>query len=124
MIHFKYNLNYIKDVSNFLETIKLTNLDYKELFKLLDPNKYFIYLDPPYLSTGLKDYFANWNLDSLNELKDYLNVWNNKGGKFALSENSPLIYDLFKNYNINKTTIIYQTRIKRSETNELLVTNF
>ena len=51
-------------------------------------------------------------------------MWNNKGGKFALSENSPLIYDLFKDYNINKTTIVYQTRIKRSETNELLVTNF
>lgn len=124
-LYYKYNLDYIKDVSNLLQNIKLTNLDYRELFKLLDPDKHFIYLDPPYLSTNKSYYHGNWTLDSLKELKNYLDEWSLYNGKFALSENNILIKDMFKDYNIYEKDYKYIFNPKNINTKkELLVTNF
>ena len=120
-----FSLEFFNNIYELIKDAKITNLDYREVISDADPKTDFLYLDPSYLDTGTQMYFCDWTIDSVYELKSILDNWNSRGGKFALSENSPIVKDIFKEYNCYTNNIKYKLKPSSScNIQELLICNF
>lgn len=115
----KKPLWYNMDFEEFLNNIELTNED-------------FIYLDPPYLIT-FSEYNKLWNVDVEQRLLDLLDVLNDRGIRFAISnvthyrerQNDKFI-EWANNYEIHSIKSNYISYHDNSikKFNEVLVTNY
>lgn len=115
----KKPLWYNMDFEEFLNSIELTNED-------------FIYLDPPYLIT-FSEYNKLWNVDVEQRLLDLLDVLNDRGIRFAISnvthyrerQNDKFI-EWANNYEIHSIKSNYISYHDNSikKFNEVLVTNY
>lgn len=122
--------------------ILFENKDFQalDLQGLGEPQDLFIYADPPYLiTTGAyeRDYFCKWSVENETRLLQYLDEFNNKGYKFALSnvlEHKGKSNDILKKwamkYRVNFLSCDYkncnyQLKNKSSSgTVEVLITNY
>ena len=115
----KKPLWYNMDFEEFLNNIELTNED-------------FIYLDPPYLIT-FSEYNKLWNIDVEQRLLDLLDVLNDRGIRFAISnvthyrerQNDKFI-EWANNYEIHSIKSNYISYHDNSikKFNEVLITNY
>lgn len=105
-----------------LQNVKFFNRDFREFLKLitLDPQKVFIYADPPYLNVG-GDYSSHFTeQDSI----DLFECLENKGCKWAMSEfNNPFILKQAKQRNLNVIEIGERNNIKNRRM-EILIINY
>lgn len=128
----------ILKISEKLRKVKIYNQDYKKILKYVD-EKTFVYLDPPYLPIGNGQAFTyskeGFKEDSHIELAKQLEILNEKGAKFLLS-NSDLknfgndgehfFDELYKNFNIKRVIARRSGSAKpegRGKVKELLVSN-
>lgn len=147
-----FNIAFGKDRSSFNKNISdrlehflcnITNIDFenKSFIEYLD-NDYkkddFVYIDPPYLIT-VANYNENdgWCEDREKQLYNFLDVLNEKGIKFALSnvfehkgKSNDILKEWAKKYNINYLdynygNCSYHTKDKsKNSTVEVLITNY
>ena len=123
---------FIKDLElsrKQLENVVVENLDFRALVDRYPPRETDLwYLDPPYMiATKRKDYYIHTLVqdDHLDLLK-ICNIINDAGGKFMVSyDDDKKVYELYKNYDIEKIPVMYagQTH-KRGYKNELVITNY
>ena len=124
----------LRAVSNFLNAneIKITNLDYAEALKKIGKNS-LVYFDPPYHpvsdSSNFTGYVAGgWGEDEQKRLRDLCDQLTEKKVKFLLSNSSaPLIYDLYKNYQIKTIKAVRSINsvgTKRGDVDEVLIKNY
>lgn len=133
-------------LERYINRIGEINIDfYSEDFHNLNLNQdcnAFFYADPPYLITvGAyeRDYFCKWSEDYERELLNTLDILNEKGCKFALSnvlahkgKTNEILLEWSKKYNVHHLDIDYKncnyqtnackTKIKTSD--EVLITNY
>ena len=88
-------------ISRLLQGVRITNLDYTEL--LLDDDRTFIYLDPPY---DIKYALYGGDKGSLHKGFDHLSFFNRvsrlERSKWLLSYNdNPLIRDLYADFSVD-----------------------
>lgn len=115
--------------------VKFTNMDYKDfLDKLLETKKndnIFVYLDPPYLITEA-GYNSYWSKDLEVDMYKYLDILNENGIKFLMSNvskhkgvDNPHM-DKIEKYNIVEIEHDYDkvSRSDNKETQEIIVKNF
>lgn len=144
-----YNRSYftpqLKDrLEKYIERIGKINIDfYSEDFHNLNlgqSNEAFFYADPPYLITvGAyeRDYFCKWSDDYERELLNTLDILNEKGCKFALSnvlthkgKTNEILSEWAKKYNIHHLNMSYkscnyQTHLRDNKiSDEVLITNY
>jgi DNA adenine methylase len=133
-----FNKNVINALNDYfhlvsLKKIILNNLDYlKFLNSLIINNDDFVYLDPPYLIT-FSEYNKLWNEEKEMELLKTLDVLNEKGIRFAISNvteykgKTNLIFlewsKKFNVYPIKSNYISYHDNTIKTF-NEVLVTNY
>jgi DNA adenine methylase len=106
--------------SDKLKDVIILNKPFEEVIKSYDSKDTFFYLDPPY-SESFRDYKHQV------KPQDLFNSLEKIKGKFMLSyDDSPLIRELFKKYNISEIITSYQgtQHIVRREKKELVITNF
>lgn len=128
----------------YINRINEINIEfYSEDFHNLNlsfTNDMFFYADPPYLiTTGAyeRDYFCKWSDDYERELLNILDLLNEKGCKFALSnvlthkgKTNEMLSKWSENYNIhhldmNYKNCNYQTNACINKTSdEVLITNY
>ena len=103
--------------------VQFINKDFVEVlnsFQIKDAENYFIYCDPPYLSTGdnYSDSFTEEQTTTL--FKTLIDT----SCKFAVSEfDNPVILDLAKQHNLEVITIGERCNLKNRRT-EILVVNY
>lgn len=122
----------IRNVSKYLKSISIFNLDFEEFLKKAKPGD-FVYLDPPYDVVSKTASFTAYNKTGFNRdeqirLKQACDKLTSKGVKWMLSNAAtPFILDLYKEYNID---IVYAKRCinskgdKRGDVEEVLVRNY
>lgn len=100
-----------------------------------NPEKIFVYLDPPYRPINVKGNEVSYTSDGFNdrdqeELKNFCDYINQKGIKFIESNSDPedKYFDtLYSNYHIKRIQArrsINSDGTKRGKINELLISNF
>lgn len=92
--------NHGRDVIEFLNNGEylFLNKDYKEILKMASKDD-FVFLDPPYYKT--EGYEKNWRTEEYLELKNEVDILNNRGVKFMLTVNDDeYIKLMFKDYEI------------------------
>jgi DNA adenine methylase Dam len=147
----EYNMPFGKNRSYFSQTLRdkfisfvneihkkniiFSNIDFKDL-KLNNINQNdFIYFDPPYLNTtATYNENGGWNQENENALLDLLINLDNKGIKWALSNNISINTKLkdwveqhsFNIHYLNNTynNSNYQKKDKMSKDIEVLITNY
>ena len=133
-----YNNPKIVDSENLRlasESLKYTIISQGSFHLLEDKIKKndFIYLDPPYAPLSATSNFTsytkeNFDLKMQEELRDFCDRIHKKGAYFLLSNSSaPLIYDLYKNYDIEEVLASRNINSKgdsRGKIKELLVKNY
>lgn len=111
------------DFTKFADKLKdviILNEPFENIIKNFDSKETFFYLDPPY-SESFRDYKHQVKPE------DLFNSLENIKGKFMLSyDDSPLIRELFKKYNIREvlTTYANTQNINKRNKKELVITNF
>lgn len=132
----KFSKNTIVNVQNFYQAfqnknIKLYNLDFSAV-PLTDDS--FVYVDPPYLNSGaIYNEQGGWNITEEERLRSYLDELNQRGVRWALSNDlskNPTLYD----WAVDKYKIIYvemdysssfyNTKTQKGETKEVLIINY
>ncbi|WP_440896849.1 Dam family site-specific DNA-(adenine-N6)-methyltransferase [Amphibacillus sp. Q70] len=135
-----FNINMKRKLQKFHQTLNLKEFvfsykDFRE-FNHLENND-FIYADPPYrITTASYNENGNWSLKDDMDLFEYLDKADKIGIKFALSnvtvhngrENTELL-DWATKYNTNKLNFNYnnsnyQSKAKKTITEEVLITNY
>lgn len=124
---------YIEDGCHFFsqDSVKLTNLDFRDINISSMTKNDFVYLDPPYFDCRANYNERNgWLIDSENGLHDFCDKLNKQGIKFAMSnvakiagqENKQLLdWIRINNYDITEfTDCINYTACS----NEVLITNY
>lgn len=131
-------------LEKYIERISEINIDfYSEDFhnlNLSQDNNAFFYADPPYLITvGAyeRDYFCKWSEDYERELLNTLDILNEKGCKFALSnvlthkgKTNEILSEWANKYNIHHLNMDYkncnyQTNVRENKaSDEVLITNY
>lgn len=131
-------------LEKYIERISEINIDfYSEDFhnlNLSQDNNAFFYADPPYLITvGAyeRDYFCKWSEDYEKELLNTLDILNEKGRQFALSnvlthkgKTNEILSEWAKKYNIHHLNMSYkscnyQTHLRDNKiSDEVLITNY
>lgn len=113
----------IRLIGSMRDRIKLSNLDVFDFIPSVInglPSNTFMYFDPPYIIQGgnlYLDYFERHNHENLSILiKSTLLPW------MLTYDNHPLVYTMYKGYNINEIPINYSAGTKRIGT-ELLIFN-
>lgn len=115
--------NNIDNCFNLIHDVQFLNKDYNKFlksFQIKEAENYFIYCDPPYLSTGdnYSDSFTEEQTTTL--FKTLIDT----GCKFAVSEfDNPVILDLAKQHNLEVITIGERCNLKNRRT-EILVVNY
>ena len=103
--------------------VQFINKDFVEVlnsFQIKDAENYFIYCDPPYLSTG--DNYSNSFTEE--QTTTLFKTLIDTGCKFAVSEfDNPVILDLAKQHNLEVITIGERCNLKNRRT-EILVVNY
>ena len=131
-------------LEKYIERIGKISIDfYSEDFHNLNlgqSNEAFFYADPPYLITvGAyeRDYFCKWSEDYERELLNTLDILNEKGCKFALSnvlthkgKTNEILLEWSEKYNVhhlnmNYKNCNYQTNVRENKaSDEVLITNY
>ena len=131
-------------LEKYIERIGKINIDfYSEDFHNLNlgqSDEAFFYADPPYLITvGAyeRDYFCKWSEDYERELLNTLDILNEKGCKFALSnvlthkgKTNEILSEWSEKYNIhhlnmNYKNCNYQTNVRENKASDkVLITNY
>jgi len=120
-INYKQKLiNNLIKIQNRLKGMTILNKDWKEVVNLYNSPSSFFYLDPPYykvLGYGLPEVTPQELFDTIKTIK----------GRWLLSYNdTPIIRDLFKDYNI-KSIMANQNIHKRKHSDkvgEVLISNY
>lgn len=108
--------------------------DYMNLLDKIDSNS-FVYMDPPYAPLSRTSSFTRygksneWAYDSSQQrLLSFCNELNKRGIKFLQSNSTaPIIYELYKNYNIitfDSIRTVSADTSKRGYLQELLICNY
>lgn len=140
-----FNLSMRKKLRNFVDRLKQINIkfecmDFRNLnIENLKKENAFLYLDPPYI-LGLASYNEGngWFEEDEKDLLDFLSLCDENNIRFALSNvirhkgnNHQVLLDwsLSNSFNINHlkynySNSSYQTKSKKSETQEVLITNY
>ena len=93
----------------------------------------FVYFDPPYAPLTATSYFTNYNQDGFDtgmqiKLRDTCKILDERNVKFmASNSSSPLILELYKNFNlefVDATRSINSKASKRGKIKEVIVTNY
>ena len=110
-----------------------TNLDFRYFpFQILTDND-FVYCDPPYYnSTATYNEQNGWNEKDEIDLLNILDSLNEKGVKFALSNNlkyeNPILYSWKNKYNLHILNINYNNcnypKNNKQKDKEILITNY
>ena len=103
------SINKTKDVSNVIQHVEFTNLDFAQID--LDLSDYFIYLDPPYYSNKEKGLYGEkgklhkeFNHEALYEFVEYYG----KDNKIMISyDDCEYIRNLYKDYFIYSFDFVY-----------------
>lgn len=114
----------LSEVHLRLSHVYIENRPYQEIFKRLDRDDTFFYVDPPYY--GYEDYYGA-DVFSRNDFETLRNILGSLKGKFALSINNvDPIRALFKNFRIEKVKTSYTAAgaNKKKRVEELLITNY
>lgn len=118
----------IKTAGDILEGVKITCLDYHDIFKApLEGKSGFFFVDPPYFEADQKRAYAySFNLNDHKELCRLLKEFKHP---FCLTyDDCERIRDLYSWANIYPVTWRYQTanakKTNRKMGNELIITNF
>lgn len=126
-------INKIKDVSNVIQGVNFTNVDYTKLDEVIgDISGYFIYLDPPYYSNKDKGLYGKKGELHKNFNHEELFEWVKKhsaDNKIMLSyDDSPYIRELYKDYNIYGFDFVYSMTNTGGnlckEGKEIVITNY
>ena len=128
------NEDCLRALSEFfnMNDIKISSADYTDVLHDL-PSGCFVYLDPPYDpvsdSANFTGYTSNgFNRDSQIQLKNELDLLNERGTKFMLSNSTTdFIYDLYDGYNIKVVKAkraINSKGNKRGEIDEVVIRNY
>lgn len=130
----------INEAHEALKTVEILDGEYSNVLELIDWNEYnLFYFDPPYRpllgSNNFKQYTKNaFNDSEQEELKEFCDIVNSKGGHFLLSnsdsETEPgknYFEELYKYYNFQRIMaprIINAIAAKRIHTKEILIKNY
>lgn len=144
-----YNMPFGKNRSSFNPTLRQKFIDFHKRVNEIDcvflnipferfdvselSNKDFVYCDPPYFnSVATYNEQNGWNEEHEKKLLSVLDMLNEKGIRFALSNNlkyeNPLLYEWKNKYNIhylngNYSNCNYQKKDKSQDV-EVLITNY
>ena len=115
--------NNIDNCFNLIHDVQFLNKDYSKFlrsFEITNQENYFIYCDPPYLTTT-NNYSNSFTEEQTTTLfKTLIDT----GCKFAVSEfDNPVILDLAKQHNLEVITIGERCNLKNRRT-EILVVNY
>jgi DNA adenine methylase len=126
------NEDTIRKTSELLKDIDIRSGSYKSAVKSTKIGD-FVYLDPPYHPMSSTSSFTSYSKDDFVE-KDQIELSEvfrelDKKGCFVMLSNSntPLIKELYKNYNIHEVQVARSINSKasgRSKISELVVTNY
>lgn len=133
-----FNKKMQQKLSDFIDRIKEQNckftcLDFREFNIEALENNDFVYVDPPYLNAiATYNEQNNWTEEYERLLLSMLDELNEKGIKFALSNNlkygNSLLVDWMNNYNVHYLKANYNNcnyhKIDKSIDKEILVTNY
>jgi len=115
----------INPVAEKLINARITNLDFRDLFKQIpDEEGVLLYIDPPYFKASKDIYCHEFShqdhIDLMNLLK------NLKKAKFILSyENCPEVQEIYNWAKIHKINFKYfMSEGRRQDGSELIITNF
>ena len=131
-------------LEKYIERINNINITFKSFdfnnFDLRQVDNAFFYADPPYLITvGAyeRDYFCKWSENYEKELLNTLDILNENGRKFALSnvlthkgKTNEILLEWSKKYNIHHLNTDYkncnyQTNAREDKSSdEVLITNY
>lgn len=114
----------VEPVARKLENVKITNLDFRELFKQIKDNtSTLLYLDPPYFKASKAIYKNEF---SKKDHIDLLKLLMNTKAKFILSyENCKEIKEMYSWAKIKEVTWKYFiSEDRRQVGTELIITNF
>lgn len=118
--------------SAFLNDVKILNGDFESIKDMIGKDD-FVYLDPPYVPLTATSNFTGYTKNGFDadmqvRLRDFCNYIDEKGANFMLSNSSaPMIYDLYKSYNIHEVMANRAVNCKasgRGKIKELLITNY
>lgn len=109
-----------------LHSVKIENLDWRDLIQRYDFDKAFFYLDPPYDVKTSKDYVEMCSKDDYREMADRLKAIK---GRFLVSLNdSEFIRETFSAFEISSVGIRYsindKPKSKEKVRSELLISNY
>jgi DNA adenine methylase len=124
----------IRAVSKYLNSnkIEILNTDYKNALEGIKKGS-FVYFDPPYEPVSKSSNFTGYvqggfTIEDQIRLRDECNRLNDNGIKFMLSNSdSPIIKDLYKDYDIiyvKAIRSINSNATKRGEINEVIIRNY
>lgn len=122
----KSSIDKLSGANRILQGVKITNLDYMEMFDAKYGNFYF--LDPPY-TNGKKLYGNSGDLQEFNH-RELAAVLDEIDHRWMLTyDNSPLIKELYKDYNIHEISITSSMNNcskekKQKRVTELVITNY
>lgn len=126
-----YELDNLEEISTFLKSVKILNLDFKDTLNLVKKND-FVYIDPPYDKLN-NNTFANYSGNDFlrfqqEELKIFCDEISKKGAFFMVSNhNTEFIKDLYKEYSIDVVMAkrnVNSNGQKRGKIEEVLITNY
>ncbi len=124
---FDYNKSKIKvkleGYQERLEDVLIYNTDYKELITKYDSDETFFYLDPPYEKSAIV--YNHHRMD----MYDMFDLLSNIKGKFLMSyNNSELVREIFKDFNIYEVETKYAVGHgcvrENNKIIELLISNY
>jgi DNA adenine methylase len=102
-----------------LQSVEILNSDYIDVIKKYDNKDTLFYLDPPYENS--KTMYKHEQMD----FQELANILKKIDGKFILSLNSsPIINDLFSEFNIKKITTINKMQKDNRTRDEVIICNF
>lgn len=132
----KDNLN---NISIAIKNVEIVEGDYKTSYEFIDENT-FVYFDPPYRPLNSTSHFTSYSENGFNdeaqkELARYVDILNEKGAMFMLSnsdpknsdENDNFFDDLYKKYEIKRIEAVRMINSKvegRGKIKEILVRNY
>lgn len=112
----------IQKYKNRLSNVIIHNEDYKNIILKYDSPTTLFFLDPPYENSDKRLYMTH-----IMDFKSMADLLKNIKGRFFMTINeSPLIRELFKDFNIYERNLFYiiGNHAKRKNVIELIITNY
>lgn len=125
------DINNFKNISLYLQNIKIYNDDFENICKLAKKND-LIYFDPPFMPLNKTSNFTAYTKNGFNNdeqirLANCIKTLDKQGVFFVLSNhNTDLINELYKNYNIDIIQVKRNINCngKKRVGEEIIITNF